>query len=125
MARREFVQRVWDVVGDVLAAEGFALGGGLAMRAHGIIDRETQDIDAFRRDPMLADPEAFNKAETALLQTLKSQRLDVGRTSHQDFGRRFEVTDPVTGYATSIDLGRDRFPGEFVHRAARLLDYTR
>lgn len=64
---------------------------------------------------MLAHPEAFDKAEKALLRELSNQRLHVELTSRQDFARRFEVTDPVTGDATSIDLGRDRFPGAFVH----------
>lgn len=45
MISRDFVQKVWDCISDVLEEEGFTLGGGLAMRAHGIIDRETPDLD--------------------------------------------------------------------------------
>ena len=106
---------MWDVIGDALAEEGFALGGGLAMRAHGIVDRETQDIDAFRRDPVRTDPEAFNRAQKKLLRELGGQGLHVETSTRHDFARRFEVTDPATSDSTSIDLGRDRFPGAFVH----------
>lgn len=90
---------------DVLAAEGFALGGGLAMRAHGIIDRETQDIDAFRRDPILSQPEAFDRAEKGLQARLAEAGLRVEKVFHQDFGRRFEVTDllRVTQQASTSD----------------------
>ncbi len=114
MINREFVERVWDYVGDALAAEGFALGGGLAMRAHGIVDRDTQDIDAFRRDPVLSQPEALDRAEGSIVRLLAEAGLDVVNQYHQDFTRRFEVTDPRTGDSTNIDIGRDRLPDPFV-----------
>ena len=71
MTEPDFILSVWDVVGDVLAGEGFALGGGLAMRAHGIVNRQTQDIDAFRRDPFLSQPEAFDLSWVNRLSALR------------------------------------------------------
>lgn len=118
MNAREFVQLVWDAIGDALAEHGFGLGGGLAMRAHGIVDRETQDIDAFRKDPLLAEPEAFDLAEDRITAILEARGFTVEKLYHQDFGRKFEVTRPSPDggepMSTTVDLGRDRFPDGFV-----------
>lgn len=114
MNNRAFVQSVWDGISDVLGMHGFALGGGLAMRAHGIVDRETQDIDAFRKDPLLSEPESFDQAELGITTILTERGFTVSKLYHQDFGRKYEVTDPTIGLTTTIDLGRDRFPGGFV-----------
>lgn len=118
MNDREFVQLIWDAISDALAKEGFGLGGGLAMRAHGIVDRETQDIDAFRKDPLLSDPEAFERAEASITALLSGRGFTVEKLFHQDFGRKFEVTGTERDsegdlLSTTIDLGRDRLPGGF------------
>ena len=84
------------------------------MRAHGIVDRDTQDVDAFRRDPILSQPEAFDRAEAGITARLVEAGLYVEKVFHQDFGRRFEVTDVGSSRSTNIDLGRDRFPRPFV-----------
>lgn len=114
MNDREFVQQVWDLISSVLADEGFALGGGLAMRAYGLIDRDTQDIDAFRRDPLLKEPEAFDRAETRIFEKLESHNLIVTKTKDKDFERGYDVRDPATNKETKLDLGRDRLPGAFI-----------
>jgi hypothetical protein len=56
----EFESRVLQLVMGAVAPYGFALGGGQGLRAHQIIDRETQDIDGFTGS---LEPEFFDSAE--------------------------------------------------------------
>ena len=47
MPLNEFHRQVAAIALGVAAPHGFALGGGNALIAHGIIDRPTEDVDLF------------------------------------------------------------------------------
>jgi len=47
MPIKDFHRRVAGLVLGVAAPHGFALGGGNALIAHGLIERQTQDVDVF------------------------------------------------------------------------------
>lgn len=47
MAMDELHERVAEVALGAAAEHGFALGGGNALIAHGVITRPTQDVDLF------------------------------------------------------------------------------
>jgi hypothetical protein len=62
-----FHLRVAKIVLQAVEPYGFALGGGYALQAHGIIDRPSTDIDSytFRMDEKL-----FDDAEIAVVGAL-------------------------------------------------------
>ncbi|MDQ1657316.1 MAG: hypothetical protein QOD41_2399, partial [Cryptosporangiaceae bacterium] len=67
MANDPFQADVARLALAVSSQYGFALGGGQALIAHGIVDRVTEDIDLFT-DQDQAVQEAANAVERALRQ---------------------------------------------------------
>ena len=67
-----FHLKVSQVVLKAVEPYGFALGGGYALQAHGIIDRLSTDIDSYTQNP---DAELFNAAEQAVIEALESNGL--------------------------------------------------
>ncbi len=65
MAVDDFHRRVAAVALSAAAKHGFALGGGNALIAHGIIDRLTEDVDLFTDDEHGVEA-AADAVETAL-----------------------------------------------------------
>lgn len=66
MALNEFHRKVAAVALGVAGARGFALGGGNALIAHGIVARPTEDVDIFTDDESAVQT-AANEVEAALL----------------------------------------------------------
>ena len=98
-------QRVVGIVDDALAPLGFAIGGGMALRKHQIIDRLTRDVDAYSK--ILDDGTHYEEAERALIAKLHQSGLSVEVTRSNTFFRALEVTDPRTGESTIVDFGYD------------------
>jgi hypothetical protein len=72
----EFHRRVAVAALRVVAEHGFALGGGNALIAHGIIDRQTEDVDLFT-DYEEGVQAAADAAEDALCRAgLEAERRD-------------------------------------------------
>jgi hypothetical protein len=79
-----FEDKVLRLVMDVAGPYGFALGGGHALRAHQIVDRQTQDIDGFVAS---LDPEVFASAEREISSVLKENDIQAQLVESNDFLR--------------------------------------
>jgi Nucleotidyl transferase AbiEii toxin, Type IV TA system len=74
----EFHKQVTAIALRVAAPHGFALGGGNALLAHGVIDRPTQDVDVFS-DELGGVEAAAGAVEAALREAgLRTERRDSG-----------------------------------------------
>jgi hypothetical protein len=74
----EFHKQVTAIALGVAAPHGFALGGGNALLAHGVIDRPTQDVDVFS-DEQGGVEAAAGAVEAALRAAgLRTERRDSG-----------------------------------------------
>ncbi|MFT4188748.1 MAG: nucleotidyl transferase AbiEii/AbiGii toxin family protein [Aeromicrobium sp.] len=109
--RTQFQDDIARIVLNELGDEGFALAGGGAVRAHGLSDRPTDDVDIFRDTP--ADEEAFahdvERAIAALrahgytvtpditapLFTRVSVERDDGLSVHLDLSANWRAEPPV------------------------------
>lgn len=89
-------------------AEGFALAGGGAMRAHGLIERPTQDIDLFA-PPGSSVPDLLR----ALSVTLRGEGYEVTVNQESPTFARVTVGGP-DGLAATLDLALDARLGPVV-----------
>ncbi|KRV47596.1 hypothetical protein AQ490_06810 [Wenjunlia vitaminophila] len=80
---------------------GFALAGGYAVRAHGVLERSSDDVDLFmpieRRDEMPA-------ATERLVTVLRDHGYGVEVVQRVEAYVRLVVTDPVSGRDTKVEL---------------------
>lgn len=110
-------QRVAAVALRSAAASGFALAGAGAIRAHGVTDRPTQDVDLFTTQ---TDPAAFGAAVDEVIAGLSSQGFQVAALRRLDGFARLQVHAPPTpatteehrpggpvGLVVEVDLGID------------------
>ena len=86
----------WEVARTALAAvarRGFALGGGLALMVHGVVDRPTEDVDVFGPDTLDGVRPAAAAIEQALLAAgYQVDRVDAdGPADWADFVVEWEV----------------------------------
>lgn len=105
MGQREFERELAKQLLDVLAVDGFALAGGQAAIAHGIVDRQSEDLDFFSnqmRDQVL--PVAAKKAVDHL--RAEGYLVDVDEDVSNDSFLRAIVHDQ-TGQETKIELAYD------------------
>jgi hypothetical protein len=110
MGISEFEDRVLRSVMGVAGSYGFALGGGHALRAHQIVDRKTQDIDAFVAS---LDPEVFGSAEREISSVLKENGIQTQVIESNDFLRVIKVVGGSMDESVVIDLNyghRDNNP---------------
>jgi len=96
--------RILAVLGSVLTGEGFAVGGGVGLQAHGVVDRDSSDIDAYTAR---FDPSVFVRVEDGVRSRLAADGLDVTVVRTLDVFRGFVVRDPSTEEETIVDLGYD------------------
>lgn len=96
-----FQERVARLFLGLPEADGYALAGGSALVVHGLIDRETKDLDFF-----VAVPTAVRPALEALVRAVKADGLDCQvLRSGPSFARlRISGSD---GQAALVDLGYD------------------
>ena len=95
---------VAKVLGDSIAHEGFALGGGYGLQAYDIIDRPSKDLDAYAAS---YDPQVYARAERSLVTALEGRGYSCLITHRDDWFRGIQVTDPGTGQQVVVDLGYD------------------
>lgn len=100
----EFQLHVARLVLTAIDDHGFALAGSGAIRSHGIIDRATQDIDAFRP---YNHPTEFSHAVEAAITALERAGLQVEVTREFHEFAQLSINDPTTGSHTALDLGID------------------
>ncbi len=146
-----FKARVIELALEAVAAQGFALAGGNALAAHGLLSRPTQDIDLFTpvagatgqvldavRTALAADGYAVHVvraaddgdfAELHVSREGQTTQLDLGRDwrAHDivrlDIGPVLHLDDAVGSKTTAL-LGR-ALPRDFIDIAAALDRYTR
>jgi Nucleotidyl transferase AbiEii toxin, Type IV TA system len=87
-----------------LDQEDFALGGGYALQAHGIVDRPSDDLDAYA--PVMEVP-TFEHAEELILAAAAADGLEAEIGKSDSYFRQVFVRDPSTGERVVVDLGYD------------------
>lgn len=119
-AFEQIQQRVAAVALRSAAASGFALAGAGAIRAHGVTDRPTQDVDLFTTQ---TDPAAFSAAVDEVVAGLGNEGFQVAALRRLDGFARLQVLAPPTpatteehrpggpedpsGLVVEVDLGID------------------
>lgn len=83
---------------------GFCLAGGYAVQAHGFVDRISKDVDLFTTMAAAAD---FPTAQAAVVAALRADGLDVEVEREGATFARLAVSDPVSGEASTLELGVD------------------
>ena len=96
--------QIASILQGTFADEGFAIGGGLGLQAHGVIDRESADIDAYTAT---FDPKAFIRVEQKVMDRISDAGLLVSVSRALDVFREFIVCDPISNEQTTVDLGYD------------------
>lgn len=87
-----------------LADLGFALAGGYALEAHGLVDRLSEDVDLFTDR---WDPQDFARAVETLCAAYTRAGLEVTVTRQAETFARLQVTDPGSRKEGSVDLAAD------------------
>jgi hypothetical protein len=87
-----------------LTEHGFALAGGYALQAHGLIDRLSEDVDLFTDR---WDTAEFSRAVDALVEAYRREGLDVIVARRAETFVRLEATEPASGRAGAVDLAAD------------------
>ncbi|MEX2556956.1 MAG: hypothetical protein WEB06_15195, partial [Actinomycetota bacterium] len=93
-------ERVARIVAALEEADGFALAGGAAVIIHGVVDRDTDDLDYFG-----ATVEDVGRLARALRAALLADELEVETVAENRGFVRLHVRS--TAEETTIDLGTD------------------
>lgn len=107
----EFQTTTIQLTGKVLEPYGFALGGAQALKALGITQRDTQDIDTFTSS---FDPDLYAAAEKAVINILTIHGYETDVTERDSFFRGIKVTDPVSREIIRFDLNPIDKPRKFI-----------
>lgn len=104
MALDPFQARVAQVAFGAAAAHGFALAGGNALAAHGLLSRPTEDVDLFTPQPggpgrVLETVRAALEADGFTVQVIRSP------TDHDGEFAQLQVSR--SDRTTQLDLARD------------------
>ncbi|MFC4536204.1 nucleotidyl transferase AbiEii/AbiGii toxin family protein [Sphaerisporangium dianthi] len=97
-----FHRRIMDAALEVCDAHGLVLAGGYAMRAHGLVERPSQDLDFATV--------AFTPLEDITADLARALERDGLEVAHQrDSPRlaRLTVSEPVTGQSAAVDLMKE------------------
>ncbi|MDR1431318.1 MAG: hypothetical protein LBI99_04280 [Propionibacteriaceae bacterium] len=98
-----FHRRVARAVLTFAGSRGFALGGGYAVQEHGLVDRQSADLDAYVGK---FDTAPFVGLEQELIEGLRSLGLEAEATgSSEVLFQQFRITDPQTNESVTVDLG--------------------
>ncbi len=116
-----FQLRVEQIISRALGPQGFALGGGHALQAHGVVERPSKDLDSYTAS---MDPDVFARAENTLSVALRDKHLDASVEITDTWFRQIVVSDPTTGDVVSVDLGYDyrQNPPVVIHGIGPVLD---
>jgi predicted nucleotidyltransferase component of viral defense system len=95
----DFHRRVLAAARAACHTHGLVLAGGYAMRAHGLVDRPSRDLD-FATFTVTA----LKEITTQLADVYRAAGFDVEVTRGTPLLGRLVVTDPVTGQWCAVDL---------------------
>lgn len=99
-----FHERLAGVGLAAIGGYGFVLAGGYAISANGIGDRPSDDVDLFTNSP---DPDRFGEAAARLRDALRAEGLDVVDLRVRPTFVDLQVSDPVAGVSSELQLGLD------------------
>jgi hypothetical protein len=99
-----FQARVAQLALEAAAVRGFALAGGNALAAHGMLSRPTEDVDLFT--PLPGGPGQVVEAVEAAL-TADGFDVQVVRSPGDHGGEFAQLQVSRQGRTTQLDLGRD------------------
>jgi hypothetical protein len=99
-----FHLKVLQILLTALEPYGFALGGGYALQAHGVIDRPSTDIDGYTDNP---DVVIFNAAEVAVAKAFEAESIQCFTIYSDSWFRALRVVDLQSEESVTIDLGYD------------------
>ncbi|GII82575.1 hypothetical protein Ssi03_05650 [Sphaerisporangium siamense] len=97
-----FHRRILEAAVLVCDAHGLVLAGGYAMRAHGLVDRPSQDLDLAT---VACTP--LEEITGDLTRALERQGLAVEHRRGGPRLARLTVSDPVTEQAAAVDLMKE------------------
>jgi hypothetical protein len=89
----------------VLDQHGFALAGGYALQAHGLVERMSEDVDLFTDR---WDSTEFSRAVDSVVAAYRQAGLDVTVVRRAETFARLQAVDPGSARAGSVDLAADR-----------------
>lgn len=89
---------------DVAARHGFALAGGNALAAHGLVDRPTEDVDLFSPEP--GSPGSVAEAVRSALEQA-GYEVQVARAPETTNGEFAQFLVSRGGHEARLDLARD------------------
>ena len=107
-----FHLRIAQIVGATLGDQGFALGGGYALQAHGVTDRPSKDLDNYTES---MNPDDFVRAQETLCHALAVAGFEASVVRADSWFRQIVVTDRGTGEQMAVDLGYDHREKPPVH----------
>jgi hypothetical protein len=99
----DFHRRLAEIGLEAAAEHGFALAGGYAVQAHGIVRRPSEDVDLFTSAVREDFADGAAKIITAYRDHGFDVRIDVDRPPFM----RLWVTDPGAGRSSKVELAAD------------------
>lgn len=99
-----FHKRLAQVGLGALADYGFALAGGYAVQAHGLLERPSEDVDMFTT---LTAEQTFPEAVRAAVTAYADAGLRVDVLLQNATFARLSVRDPSTEQESKVELGID------------------
>jgi hypothetical protein len=99
-----FHERLARVALEAGAKYGFVLAGGYAVQAHGLVERESKDVDIFTTTRAAAD---FIAAVDHVVSTPRADGLRVTNQRTTEAFARLVVTDPAAGNSAVMELAVD------------------
>jgi hypothetical protein len=101
----ELQDRLVRMALSVLDEHGFALAGGYALQAHGLVERMSEDVDLFTDR---WDSTEFARAVDTVVDTYRRAGLEVTVVRQAETFARLRAVDPDSARAGSVDLAADR-----------------
>ena len=89
---------------DIGATYGFAITGGYAVQAHGLVNRLSRDLDVATQSPTQMEAIA-----AALADQLAARGWQVRKIEADPLSARMMVIDPVTDESCEVDVLREAF----------------
>ncbi|WP_030509670.1 nucleotidyl transferase AbiEii/AbiGii toxin family protein [Microbispora rosea] len=99
----DFHRRLATIALRVAADHGFALAGGYAVQAHGVLERPSEDIDLFTSSVRDDFSEGVAKICDAYIKHGLAIKVDVDSPQFV----RLSVSEPATGRISKVELAAD------------------
>jgi integrase len=107
----ELQDRLVRLALGVLDEYGFALAGGYALQAHGLVERMSEDVDLFTDR---WDSTEFSRAVDSVVDAYRRAGLDVAVVRRAETFARLQAVDPGSARVGSVDLAADRRASDLV-----------